>query len=107
MENSQQSKSVKTNKYKSNAKNIDRLLKDISYDLFTDKELETLIFLTNYIRRIPSDEVENFRIKKYTEAWFIFKRLKDGFSTRTLPEVMVEQLEEYERYEVLAELTKL
>lgn len=104
MGDSQHSDSTKTTAYKRQANNIERRLKDMSYEQFTDKEMESLIFLTNYIRQIPADEVENFRIKKYTEAWFIYKKLKEAFSVRNLGDEMINQLEEYERYEVLAEL---
>lgn len=85
---------------------IDKLLTSISYEQFSDKEIEQLIFLTNYVRTIPAKGIENFRIKKYTESWGIFKRLKTAFSHRKMEEMMESLLVEYEKYEVLAEWLK-
>jgi len=106
MGNSRTSNSNKITTHRREANNIERLLKDISYGKFTDKEMESLIFLTNYVRTIPADEVHNFRIKKHTESWHIYKNLKNAFSHRNLDEVMNRLLIEHERYEVLHELTK-
>lgn len=107
MEDSQHLSSGRLTIYIREARNIEKLLTGISYGAFSDKEIEDLIFLTNYVRRIPSDEIENFRIKKYTEAWVIFRDLKNAFSERTLEQEMHNQLIKYERYEILTALTKL
>lgn len=107
MENSQTSNLTKQKTYhERQAIGIDKLLTSISYEKFSDKEMEQLIFLTNYVRTIPANEIENFRIKKYTEAWGIFKRLKTAFSHRKVEEMMESLLVEYEKYEVLVEWLK-
>jgi hypothetical protein len=103
MENSQTSNSTKK-KFQRKARSIQGLIGALNYEIYTSVELETIILLTNHIRVIPSDEIDNFRIVKYSEAWFIFKRLKDAYSERQVVEVMTELLLEYEDYETLAVL---
>ena len=104
MENSQTSNSTKKTKFQGKANSIKGLIGALNYEIYTSIELETFIFLTNHIRVIPSDEIDNFRIVKYTEAWFIFKRLKDAYAERLVKETMIELLIEYEHYETLAVL---
>lgn len=103
MENSQTSNSTKT-RFQRKADSIAGLVGALNYEIYTSVELETLIFLTNHVRTIPSDEIENFRIIKYTEAWFIFKRLKDAYAEREVVSTIIKLLEEYEHYETLAVL---
>ena len=90
-----------TLKYKRQAEGIERLVTSISYERFTEADMVKLIMLTDYIRKIPSDEVKAFRIIKYSESWFIYNELKNAFATRTLEEAIKEQLLKREEYELL------
>lgn len=101
MENLQISNS---NKYLEAANAIEGLLLGINYEVFSRKTLESIIFLINYIRVIPAEEISNFRIKKFTESWVIFKKLESAYSERRVQEVMRELLIEYEHYEILKEI---
>lgn len=103
MENSQTSESNKT-KFERTAKSIKGLVGCLNYEFYSPKELETIILLTNHIRVIPSEEIKGFRIVKYTEAWIIFKKIKDAYSTQTVMEAIKELLIQYEHFEVLAAL---
>ena len=91
-------------KYKEIAKGIENLLLEINYEIYSRKTLETIIFLINYIRVIPGEEISGFRIKKFTEAWVIFKKLERAYSERRMHEVIKSLLLEYEHYEVIKEL---
>lgn len=102
MENLQTSNSDK-DLFKLKADSITGLVQSLNYEVYSDVALETLILLTNHIRVIPSEEINNFRIVKYTEAWFIFRKLRDAYSERRVKEEMESLLEQYEHYEVLTE----
>lgn len=104
MENSQTSSLPKKSKYKRAANSIQGLVTGLNYEIYSSVELETLILLTNHVRVIPSEEISGFRIKKYTEAWSIFKRLKKAYSERNMEEIIKDLLLEYEHYEVLNEI---
>jgi len=92
---------LQTLKYKSQAKGIKKLVTSLSYEQFTDVEMTKLIMLTDYIRKIPSDEVKAFRIIKYSESWFIFNDLKRAFGTRSIEETIKGHLLNREEYELL------
>jgi len=92
----------KLTKYESTANSIVGLLTGLNYEFFSPVELQALVFLTNYIRIIPSDEISGFRITKLTESHRIFKRLKVGYSERIMQEVVKELLIEYDHFEILA-----
>lgn len=104
MENSQTSSLHKKSKYKRAADSIHGLITGLNYEFYSSVELEALILLTNHIRVIPSEEISGFRITKYTEAWSIFKRLKDAYSERKVEEIIKDLLLEYEHYEILKEI---
>lgn len=104
MENLLTSNSNKNEEFNRKAKSIQGLVIGINYEFFSSVELESLIFLTNHIREIPSEEIMGFRIVKYTESWFIFRKLKEAYSFRNLQEVIKILLIEYQHYETLAVL---
>lgn len=104
MESSQTSKLNNKTEFQRKADSIKGLVGCLNYEFYSSVELETLILLTNHVRVIPSEEIKGFRIVKFTEAWFIFKKLKDAYSTRTMQEAVKELLIEYQHFETLAVL---
>lgn len=91
-------------KYIRLANSIEGLITSLNYTVYTPHEVEVLVFLTNYIRRIPAEELAKARIKEATESSYIFEKLKKGYSTRTMHETVKDLLIEYEHYEILIEI---
>lgn len=89
------------------ANSIDGLITSIYYGSYDPVQFDILRSLTNMIYRAGKDEWTDVGFSIGSHPDYIFKRLEKAYSTSSVREEVMLLLLEYERYEILAELTKI